>query len=57
MDKNCKGEHRFFVADTGFDAEGNVLVILACTSCGEALMHKHKVAPSTQLNSQPKKEK
>ena len=32
----CKGEHRFYVADVAVvQAEGKVVVVSQCTACGE----------------------
>lgn len=47
----CFGTHHFFVAKTGeVEAEGKVVLIAMCTSCGETRVSEHKVA-------QPKKDK
>lgn len=41
----CEGNHRFFVAETvGVPDEGNVFVLIVCTSCGEFRTHSTQVS-------------
>jgi hypothetical protein len=43
---DCKGTHRYFVAETGTvegPTESKVIVILVCTSCGDKLMHEFAI--------------
>jgi hypothetical protein len=46
MESNCEGSHRFFVAETGIDAEGKIVIILVCTACGEGIKREFAVAGS-----------
>lgn len=45
MQKECSGQHRFYVAETvGVEPEGTVSIIIVCTSCGEARISTFSVA-------------
>lgn len=47
--EECKGQHRFFVAETvAVPKEGRVAVILACTACGQPLLHFFQVSEPGQ---------
>lgn len=41
---NYCGEHHYYVADVAVvEAEGKVVVIIVCTSCGDSKALSHKV--------------
>lgn len=48
----CTNGHRLFVAETGIDAVGKIIVILVCTTCGEPLKHEFAVEGSYNLRLQ-----
>jgi hypothetical protein len=57
----CKdNQHRYFVAETvGVEAEGKVVVILICTSCGEGKVFRVPVTdnrPARLIMASPNKE-
>lgn len=63
MDFNypCTNGHRLFVAETGHDASGHIVVILVCTTCGAPLKHEFTVEASgdgvsRDFRLKPKKE-
>lgn len=44
MKPNCEGQHRFFVADVAVvEDEAKVVIIMACTQCGETVAREHFV--------------
>ena len=47
--RDCNGQHRFFVAETGIDADGKIIIILVCTACGEGIKREFAVAGSLTL--------
>lgn len=54
--KNCEGEHRFFVAETGVTESGSkVIVILCCLSCGQPLKHEFEIIGTQPVRLQNKK--
>jgi len=49
---DCPGQHRYFVAETGVDAEGKICIIVVCTACGESKLIEHAVAGSVILKKE-----
>lgn len=53
---DCPGQHRYFVAETGFvEGENKVCVVIVCTACGDSKLITHIVTGT--LHTVPKKEK
>ena len=45
METNCRGEHQIFVAEVvAVEAEGKLVVVNVCRSCGEVTFHEHQVS-------------
>ena len=44
MQTDCRGEHAIFVAEVvAVEAEGKLVVVNVCRSCGEVTFHEHQV--------------
>lgn len=45
MASGCRGEHAIFVAEVvAVQAEGKLVVVNVCRSCGEVTFHEHQVS-------------
>lgn len=58
--RECSGQHRFFVAESGTveSLEGvKVCSLIICTACGESKLIEHKVAAGGSYTVTQKKEK
>lgn len=57
MGIECRGEHHYFIADTGVvEDEGKVCAIIVCTACGDSKLIEHVVTGAVQLQSNKGKE-
>ena len=48
MEEECKGQHRYFVANDA-SYSGKVFILLVCTACGGAKKVEFDIAPKDSI--------